>query len=213
VDVEHLPQRLLVAASQVPRHWYPQLTRGLKYQTVALRQLIGREPTAQWIVDVRVGAGLVQHDVTVLHACDKRWDPHQKLLRLCRPVVLLGRAVVDHEVDAQRRNDLLGSIAVVLVQVQDGNALRQSFGFQCERGDHQAVESAERIGFGVSRMMKPADRRHRHQAIAEGLAGRCQHRATGVGQRRGDVGGSRVEPVHRATIHDCVNVLTVVRAS
>ena len=64
VDRDDLGQGPLVAASQVPRHRYAALAQAGENVPVTQGQLGRRQKASQRIVDMRIGAGLVKHDVT-----------------------------------------------------------------------------------------------------------------------------------------------------
>ena len=74
MNLQHLPQRRLIPTRQIPRHGNPQLRSRFKNQQITLVQLLSRKPAAQKIVDMRIGAGLVQDHVTPFYASHQAGD-------------------------------------------------------------------------------------------------------------------------------------------
>lgn len=72
MDVEHRPDAAvgiaLVAAREVPGDRNTELLEFCEHDLVATAQLGSGQPATQRIVDVRVGAGLVEDDVTIRKA-------------------------------------------------------------------------------------------------------------------------------------------------
>ncbi len=55
----------LITAGQVPGNRNTHLAQTIEYACIAPVKLIGRQPAAQRIVNVRVGAGLIEHQIAV----------------------------------------------------------------------------------------------------------------------------------------------------
>ena len=74
MNLDNLGKRLLVAASQVPRDRDPKSPEAIEDLPVTGGQLCRGQEPAQWIIDVGVGACLVEHDVTPGHPVDVMRD-------------------------------------------------------------------------------------------------------------------------------------------
>lgn len=63
VEIDHFQQRVLIAPSENPSHGNATALQSLEHLGVSLGHLLGREKTTERIIDVRIGTGLVKHDL------------------------------------------------------------------------------------------------------------------------------------------------------
>ena len=63
MDVQNLPQWFLIAAREIPRDRSITRACAFKDDLVALDYLIRGEHSAQWIIDMYVGARLIQNEI------------------------------------------------------------------------------------------------------------------------------------------------------
>ena len=82
VYVQNVSERVLIAARQVPRYRHTVASSLFEDDPVSLAQLRQRQPASEWIVDVRIGASLVQDDVAVGHRLDNLRNGFQEAVRL-----------------------------------------------------------------------------------------------------------------------------------
>jgi hypothetical protein len=75
--------------------------------------------------------------------------------------------VVRDKVDAKRFDDVVGAVAVMLIEIQDAHALDESRRLDRQRGNHQSVEGAETRDLGMTCMMESRGWRYGHLAIAD----------------------------------------------
>ncbi len=80
-------------------------------------------------------------------------------------------------------DDLHRPVAIVVVEVQDGDPLHTTLGLQHARRHHEAVEGAVAAAAREARVVKPGARRRRHATRRQDPPRSGQHRAGGVGQR------------------------------
>ena len=136
----------LVSASKVPGDRKPDLRRCLEHDLIPPGELLRRHPTAKRIVHMRISARLVQQHLATLEGTDKTGKLAQERLSISGgSIFLAGRHVMD-VLQIQALDDLVSPIPIVLVQIEDANALGVAVGLEMTHGDDQAVESAEARG-------------------------------------------------------------------
>ena len=126
VNVEHRADAAcgiaLVAPGQIPGDWDAEPVQLFDYGPVAPIKLVGGQPAAQRVVDVRVGPGLIEDQVAALEQFKESGDSGKKALCSPRPTELPGRAVMDDlALTLQMVDDVLRAVAPVLVEVEDAH--------------------------------------------------------------------------------------------
>ena len=179
--------------------------------TIAPRELVVVEVAAQRIVDVRIGAGLVEHEVA---SGERPHDAGQRLEEAGRVarVVATGGDVSYGVAGAGARDDVLGAVAVVLVAIEDPDPPRRAFRAQGEHRHHQPVERAEACRSVPVRVVEAGTRRAGDRAGRECMARGGQHRAARPRQRCGHGGAAVAETVVLAQREDRLDVLRIVGA-
>jgi hypothetical protein len=175
----------LIAAGEVPRDREAQGAGDGEDAAVALLELRGGEPAAEGVLDVGVGAGLIQHEITLAHARQVRRDRVEEMRGLRGLAVLLARRVVDDEIEAEGLDDILGAVAEMHVVIEDANTPDEPLLAQLPGRDDQAIEGAIDADRAVHRVVKAADRGAGGGAVFEGVPGRGDHGARRVGERIG----------------------------
>lgn len=154
VDVQHLAQRCLVTAGQVPGDRQLARCAALEHDAVALRELLAGQPATEGIVNVRVGTGLVQQHIAALELSQHQRQSFQESFRLRGiGVVLTDRAVLNPRLAGPFEN-VVGAIAVVHVRVEDADAVGDALGQQ-HPGGHQTFIGCPPEG-KVGRLRRPA---------------------------------------------------------
>ena len=108
----------LVAARQVPRDRQTDPRSDLEHDAIAALELLGGHPSAERIVDVRVGTGLVDEQIAVSETRHERRQIAQIRLGARRPGPVLPTAVVIDPVDAETIDDVLTAVALVLIEIE-----------------------------------------------------------------------------------------------
>ena len=130
MDIENLPQRGLVTTGQVPSDRQSKLVAGAEDQAVAFGQLETRKPATERVVDVRIGASLVQQDIAIGEASDLIGDASDELGGLILALLLLPCGVVRDPIGLQIAEDLRRAVAVVHVVIEDAHAADLVFRLQ-----------------------------------------------------------------------------------
>ena len=112
MDIEHLAQWCLVAASQVPCDRQAKFVTGAEHQAVTFGQLVTRQPAPERIVDVGIGTCLVQQDITIGEVSYVAGDAPNELDGLILALVLLPCGVVRDPVGFQIAKDLCRAVDV-----------------------------------------------------------------------------------------------------
>ena len=132
VDVEHRADPavlvVLVAAGEVPGDRDAEVLESLEDRAVAPVELFRGQPAAERIVDVRVGAGLVEHQVAAGKALEDLRDRGKEGFGLGRAAVFARAVMHDRVVEVQAIDDVLRAVAPVLVEVEDADLVRLAFG-------------------------------------------------------------------------------------
>lgn len=154
-----------VAPRKVPGHGKPDLRCCFEHDPVSPSELLCRHPTAERIVHMRIGPRLVQQHLTT----PERRDQFGKLIQECRgiscgSVVPAWRDVLDFP-KMQTLDDLIGAIPVVLIKVEDADALGIPLRLEMTGRDDEAIEGTEAGGRVVLSVVKAGDRRARHAAV------------------------------------------------
>lgn len=122
---------------------------------VARAQFFGGEHAAARIVDVLIGARLVQHDVAATHRVHALGQFVEQAFGVAAAVVQrAGGDVGDLVVEVEFVEDVLGAVAVVHIVVEDADA-RGTVLAERARRDHQAVERAEAVRVTVRCVVEP----------------------------------------------------------
>ena len=79
VNIEDLPQRGLVSAGQIPGNRDIQRMRGFKNEPVPLPQLFRGQKSAERVIDVGIGSGLIQDHVAFVHFLNPFRNSRQKI--------------------------------------------------------------------------------------------------------------------------------------
>lgn len=145
----------LVTASQVPHEW--QMAESLEYRAVTLAHLPGREDPAQRVVDMRISPRLIKNQVAIHATVDGLIQPLFKSAIAGTFSIMKMRAqgVVLDPVNVQLPDDVIGSVAVVRIAVENANTIDQAGLLERQGCDHEAVESAIRHGIYILGVMKP----------------------------------------------------------
>jgi hypothetical protein len=207
----------LVATCQIPDQW-PALESS-KHSVVAFCHLNAVEHTAQRIVDMRIGAGLVDHQIDILAVLDGSIQPSLKRALMGVKFTSAGKMrahrVMLDPVHAERLHDVVGAVAVVHIAVENSDAPHITALQQGHGGHHQAVEGAKALGDAVTGVVKAAGGRTHVFTLIQRMASGCQQRTIGVRQggrhRRVEiveaVGDTQVEhTVHKVTVMGALEV-------
>ena len=190
VDIEHRSDAAclikLIATRQVPGDRDAEALQPLEHRAVAPVELFRGQPAAERIVDVRVGTGLVEHQVAAGEALEDLRDRGKEGLGLGRAAVFAWAVMHDRVAEVQAIDDVLRAIAPVLVEVEDADLVRLALGQQDRRRDHQPVEGAVPAGEVVAGMMEAGAGRNRADLVLQGLARCREHGAVGQRQAGGD---------------------------
>ena len=96
--------------------------RRLENLPVTLAQLIGGQPAAQRIVDVRVGTCLVQQKIAAGKARHALRYLREKALGLISAIPFRCGRIMRHPVELQAADDVGRAVAVMLVEIEDADA-------------------------------------------------------------------------------------------
>src|ERR1039458_9076332 len=112
---------------------------------------------------MHVGTRLVQDQIEILHACHDLSKPSQIRTGVSGLMKQAPEACVFHRTTQREPfNNLLGTVAKMLVAVEDHHPLRKSLGEEFRGSDGEPVEGAESATRVVVSMMEPANGRTRH---------------------------------------------------
>ena len=205
----------LVAAGQVPhQRLAPERP---EHRDVAPEHFTLGQHAAQRIIEMRVGARLVQHQIGGGALRQGIGQPGLEMDAF-RPSLLPGLKMLAHAVvddaalQAQARDDVVGAVAVMHVAVKNGDALRPALVEQFDRRHHQAVEGAIALGFVIPGMVKAAGGRAGVGPVRQRPPGSRQQRAAGVGQGRRDLGVHVAKAVAPLQVQYIVHHLRVMHA-
>jgi hypothetical protein len=124
MNVQYLPQWFLIAAREIPRDRSITRASAFKDDLVALDYLIRGEHPAQWIIDMYVGARLIQNEIEGIKPGDdfpEALEVRTRLARLMKPST--ESRVRDRPRQAESLQDSVRPIAIVHVAVQDHHPL------------------------------------------------------------------------------------------
>lgn len=202
----------LIAASEVPSDGEVELICRSEHDAIAKSQLLGREPAAERIVDVRIGAGLIEQHVAPFEGGHVGLETPEESLRLARIAVVLAVGdVLDPRARAELLDDLVGAVAVVHVGIEDANATC-ALCVQHGGGDHEAVERAEASTVTEACVVEAGARRAGDRTGGD-RGSRCgEHRAGGVWEARGDARAAITEAVRTAELEHVSHVVRSVSA-
>ena len=215
MDLEHsrdaAARIALVATGEVPHDGDGERHELLEHDSIAEAELLGREPAAERIVDVGIGAGLIKDHVAVAHRPHDARKVGEEPLDVARVLVLrASREVMHGAVRTSSVEDGVGAVAIVHVAVEDTDSRREPLGAKRERGDREAVEGAEAGSGARPGVVKAGARGADDAALPARVAGGREHRPGRVRERRRDIERALAEAVVGVTGEDGVDPRSIV---
>ena len=201
----------LVAAGEVPGDRDSELREPLEDDGVAGTEFLGRQESAQRIVDVWVGSGLVEDEVATAHRLHHSRQTGEEAGRLAGRVVLGACGeVADPTPGTDLLDDVIGAVSLVHVAVEDADTANQPLLAEHAGRHHETVEGAEAVGACVAGVVEAGDGGHCSGAGLECVAGCREHRPARVRERGRDAGRAGAEAVQGAAGKDVLHVAPVV---